>query len=528
MAAAFCVATLLPFLGKAYHVDEPFYLAVARQIQADPLHPTAFSFNWYGRTRPMSRLNTQPTFVPYLFAPVLAVTGGAEWRTRLAFLPFNAMAAVFLYLLAARFLKHPLLPTLVVLAGPAFLINTQHLMAEKWLAAFGFAGLYYWVLACDEERPFAPWIAAVLLGAALLVKYSAVFLVPTAAFYAWRRRVPPARAALFLGLAASPVSAYLLWGAVFEFGRIASVWTLISGGMSAEFSSWVHRLRALLAFSGGCCVVACWWPAFVLEGRTRTRAAAGAAACAALVFLPLWDVGPVAGSDRALGILMAWGGLFAWAAVFREGGQASPGRGLWTAWIASVAFLQLFVYWSVVSRFILFLMPPTVFGLAQALEARSGGGRRRLYGTSLAAVAALGLCLAWVDRRHADAQKEFAQALSAAHPPQAGLRLWYTGHWGFQYYLEGLGAQALDGARGGWDEVRAGDLVAVPAVNTNVLYPAAARQAYATKTLAFHPLPLRLMSRQQSQAAFYSSVWGFMSFAGSREPVEEFTLYEPL
>jgi len=41
-----------------------------------------------------------------------------------------------------------------------------------------------------------------------------------------------------------------------------------------------------------------------------------------------------------------------------------------------------------------------------------------------------------------------------------------------------------------------------------------------------HPLPLRLMSGWTGQAGFYSNLWGFLPYALSTEPVEEYTIVE--
>ena len=46
--------------------------------------------------------------------------------------------------------------------------------------------------------------------------------------------------------------------------------------------------------------------------------------------------------------------------------------------------------------------------------------------------------------------------------------LWYEGHWGFQYYMNELGASAMDFKN---SPIKPGDLVVVPSDNTNILPP---------------------------------------------------------
>ncbi|MFA6003335.1 MAG: glycosyltransferase family 39 protein, partial [Elusimicrobiota bacterium] len=205
VVALFTLLVLAPFWGKAFHMDEPFFLAIARHILQDPWHPLAFDFNWYGRAVPMEAINNTPPILGYLLAGAWKLTGGREWAMRLCLFPLDLLSSCSLYLLAARFLKRPLLPVLIVLAAPAYMINMNHLMAEKLMAAFVFPALYAWVRGVDEDSPRWFWASAGLLAAALMSKYAAIFAVLPMATYAWRKGMPRARICAYLAAAALPV-----------------------------------------------------------------------------------------------------------------------------------------------------------------------------------------------------------------------------------------------------------------------------------------------------------------------------------
>ena len=188
IVAGFAVLVCLLYAGKAYHVDEPYYLAIAEQIRRDSLHPFSFVYNWYGFSAPMWVFIAFPTIFPYLLALVVRLTGGVEWLTRLAFLPCDVMAAWALYALAARFVRRPLGPTLIILAGPAYLINMQLLLPDKMIAAFGLAGLACFLRALDEGRSAWSILAGLLIASALLCKFTAIFVLLLALAAAWRRK----------------------------------------------------------------------------------------------------------------------------------------------------------------------------------------------------------------------------------------------------------------------------------------------------------------------------------------------------
>ena len=72
LAVAACTGLVVfPFAGQAFHIDEPFFLAIARHILSDPLHPLAFWYNWYGDAVPMASINNTPPLLGYLLAAEL-------------------------------------------------------------------------------------------------------------------------------------------------------------------------------------------------------------------------------------------------------------------------------------------------------------------------------------------------------------------------------------------------------------------------------------------------------------------------
>jgi 4-amino-4-deoxy-L-arabinose transferase-like glycosyltransferase len=183
IVAGFICLTFIPFMGKAYHIDEPWFLEVARHILSDPRHPFDFTVSWYGRPATYAQLNSNPPLFYLISSLALKLTGGGEWAMRLVLLPMDIATGLALYLLAARFLQRPLLATLIVIATPAYLINMDHVMAEKSAFFFGLWGLYAFVRGLDDDAPPWFWLSAVLLGSALLSKFSAVVFLGAAAGY---------------------------------------------------------------------------------------------------------------------------------------------------------------------------------------------------------------------------------------------------------------------------------------------------------------------------------------------------------
>lgn len=513
----FVTLLLVPFMGKAFHMDEPFFLAIARQILRDPFHPLAFNFNWYGETVAMSRLNNTPPLMPYLLALGLKATGGGEWPMRLFLLPVDWFAAASLYLLAGRFLRRPLWPTLILIASPAYWINMSLLLPEKAALAFGLFALY--ALTRGEKAGWY-WLSAAALGFSLLSKYMAIAFFPAALLFA-ASRVSRRRLAAYAALSLAPSAAYFLCA-----GAGPAAWEVISLAAPAKWPQWCHKLRSFLAFGGGAALVPVIWPLFGL----RARIGGTAALAAALLFLPVFDIEPVRGIDRAMGFLLAAGALTALIRIFSSEFRRLAGWELLAPWLLAAAALQVIVYWAVLARIVLFMVIPMTLLLAAYLETRLSSGRLSLvYGASLGLVIVLGGSLSLVDYRYAAAQRSFARQVAQPYIVQ-GRRVWFTGHWGLQYYLEEVGAEVIDEGQGGFDQVKTGDIVLASRVNSNTRLPEKRPLSQnhviggELRVPVDFAIPLRLISGWRGQGGFYADSWGFLPYSFCREPLDEFAV----
>jgi len=501
-------------------MDEPFFLAVARQILRDPAHPLSFAFNWYGWAQPMAEINNTPPVLPYLLAGALKISGGGEFWTRACFFPLDLAAAWSLLALASRFLKKPLWPVLIVLAGPAWALNLHHAMAERVMAGFAFPALWLAVVAADEADARAFLVSAVLAALALLSKYNALFVIAPALVYGRSRGTSWMRLAVWCAVASTGIVLAQAWNLSAGASGVGAAWGASSQAAAMAWSAPSHRLRALLAFSGG---LALPWIYLSVRLEPSRRGLFASAFLCAVLFGPWLDLAAVRPIDRLAGFLFAWGAcVSAWTLSRGTRGRGFP---LWASWAASVAVLQL-LYWAVMARFVAFLLPPLAFGLWERLEDESPKRLDAAGRACFAAAAAFCAALALVDRAYADAQRSAAAVAAARVRP--GAAIWFSGHWGLQEYLLAAGARQLDARTGGWDSVRAGDLVVVAERNTNRLDPARPRLSNASVVDVQSAIPLRLLGDGKDEAGFYSSGMGFLPWALSTAPVETFTFVSPL
>ena len=79
-ALALAAVVLLPFLGKAYTIDDPVFLREAQNVLRDPLHPSAFRMVWASaRNLRASEFLPGGPVAAYLLVP-LALAGVKDTR----------------------------------------------------------------------------------------------------------------------------------------------------------------------------------------------------------------------------------------------------------------------------------------------------------------------------------------------------------------------------------------------------------------------------------------------------------------
>ena len=453
VVTAFAVGPLVPFLDKAFHIDDYSYLRAAQQIRRDPFRPYDFLINWRGTFEPAWQMMNKPPLIPYVLAAASAAFrmseyGESERVLHGVFLVFPLVAGVSMYWLAGHYVRRPLWPTLGLLSCAAWLVGSTNLMLDNPSLALYLAALAAMVSGEKRGSGWRMAVAAILMGVASWANYLCLSLIPLAAAYLvmrrrWRGLVWLAIPAVMFGLWC--VQGWWVQGVpdiVVALGHRAG-----RGEMPYFFPS----LVALLTFTGGCVLPVVVLAPWVLRGwRGWVASGAAAGVVAAVLGVAGRHLTPAGFPVPPLGI--ALGAVFAFGAVagFWQLGlfvRAGAAEGfLLVLWAGGVAVFLLFFNWTVAARFVVFLAPPVLIGAFAGLEKQTASaGVRYAVAAALSVTVTLGVSLAAAaaDYRWANEQRRRAEFLRDELP----CRLedsYFLCHWGLQYYLEWWGLKAFD------------------------------------------------------------------------------------
>jgi hypothetical protein len=135
-------------------------------------------------------------------------------------------------------------------------------------------------------------------------------------------------------------------------------------------------------------------------------------------------------------------------------------------WVLGIFGFAAFVYWMVNGRVLLPMAPAVAILIARRLEqnrpALPAGIKFSLLGC-----AALSLWLAQVDFQQAGIARNSAERIRTQYAGRPG-RIWFEGHWGFQFYMQKSGAWPVDYLR---SMLAPGEIMIVPSNNYNLRMP---------------------------------------------------------
>jgi 4-amino-4-deoxy-L-arabinose transferase-like glycosyltransferase len=186
-ALLLATACLLPFLSKAFLIDDPYFLAMARQILKHPLHPMDFDICWNIVDYCTKAYDLTPgnTLMGYALVPTV-LGGSAEWIAHVTQMAFAGVAIVAMTSLVLRSgwgRSHAIAGGVLLVAIPPFLPMASTAMPDVLATATALVAIERLIAWRADRHWHQGMLAAIALGSAGIARAHLVLLVPLAAFF---------------------------------------------------------------------------------------------------------------------------------------------------------------------------------------------------------------------------------------------------------------------------------------------------------------------------------------------------------
>jgi 4-amino-4-deoxy-L-arabinose transferase-like glycosyltransferase len=464
-------AVLYPFARKAFHIDDPLFLWSAQRILDAPFDFYGLSVNWEYYLVPMPEVMKNPPLSSYYIALASVLSGGGpfdEETLHFFFMIPAAATVVGTYVLAKRFTQNPVLAALSALLTPAFLVSSTTVMCDVLLVALWVWAVVLWMAGNEKGSGLYLFLAALLITLSALTKYFGMNLMLLVLAYSIFARHPIRRWAPFLLIPIAALAGYQ-WLTYALYGK-----GLLMDAASYATDFRVERAKGLIeqgfittAFTGGITMLAFFFAPLIWGWK---RALLGYGAASAIIAGTLIYKSTLSNVAFNAASTNAW--YLVQAAIMATAGLAvllvpaielykrrDAGTLLLALWIWGTFIFTGFLNWGIGARFLLPLVPPVAILVARIVGERKDASFVAAYMPLLPALA-LSLVVAWADYTLAESARRAAFDIGEEYgKASTGRTLWFQGHWGFQYYMEELGAKALDMKR---SHIKAGDTIIVP------------------------------------------------------------------
>lgn len=498
---ALLLVPLLLSLSKAFTIDDPLFVWIAKHILSRPLDPYGFTANWFGFPAEMWSFNVQnPPLTSYWLA-LAGLISFDEVVLHLFMLPFPLLAVIGTMRLARQLGRAPGWAGLLCAVSPVLLISSTTVMCDVMLLSIMVWAVTLWVEGLARGSLPRLFLSALLCGLAPLTKYFGLALLPLLLAYTLLRAFLPARRAprllVPLPLLALPLLAVLGWHlyttSLYGTSHVLGAGIYATAVRNTPGHDPALALYAAVTFLGGCLL----WPVVPLLAEARWPARL-------LVLVPAMVLGPLGyridierksqmpfsqfaaqadlpPENQALAALFFAAGLCALLlcarALLRR--PRCPETWLLGLWFGGTVLFFAVLNWTVAARNVLPLIPPLcvlVAPMARTEASQKGApgepareGAPRAYPVAACLGLVFTLFSTYAEVRWANSVRSAAETIMNKYGGQ-DRPIYFLGHWGFQYYMEQRGAQAVAiTERLKWDPLPRAVLV-IPRNNANVYW----------------------------------------------------------
>ncbi len=537
VVAGFTALFLLPFINKAFHIDDSLFLWCAEQIQAHPFDFYGFTANWNGVERPMYLINQNPPLVSYYIALVTSLFGWSEIVLHFAFLIPAVCLSVGIYLLAFLFCPMAPLAAMIAVTTPAFMVSSTNVMCDILMVSFYVWAAVFWLYGMEKDRTLYFFIASLLISLSALTKYFGISMVPLLLVFTVMKKRGLDLRLLFLLIPLFVMLGYQwLTLILYDTSLISNAASYaLDRGIADSPNKIITKTMIGLSVCGGCLTVVLFyshmlWSRFFLIGGALLLTFLTA------VFLVIdnFSGNPLINISTASEVVIVQLFLFvligfqiiSLAAVDVYKNKDSESLFLFL-WVLGTFLFSSHVNWTINARTILPMIPAVGILVVRRLNVRydlSGPGNIRHFLWPLIPAALIAMAVSWSDTSFANCQRSVAQQI------HVGLKdyphnVWFQGHWGFQYYMQRHEAKALDFKN---SLIGIGDIIIIPRTNTGQKRLPPDKFTF-VKKLECDLLKLVGTMSKKNRACFYSNTNTgsklFLPFAFGNIELEEYYVF---
>jgi hypothetical protein len=407
-------------------------------------------------------------------------------------------------------------------------------MCDTLMLALWIWAVIFWVEGLDSNRHVVLFASSLLIAACGLTKYFGVSLIPLLLAYTLIKRRRVGAWVLHFLIPVAIFVAYQYWTkALYGHGLLLNAAEFATGQRASSGQPFIFANALMsISFVGGCAFIMVMFAPLVWRGKHIVVGALLAAVAGVAIALGWLRLGISPQAEQvaaalhqhwmlvALQLTLCLGAgiaVFALSASDTLRKKFDADSVLLLLWILGTFIFAGFLNWTINARSVLPVIPAAAILLARRLE---NNFRLKPAAIALAISAFFALWITQADAAWADSSRLAAQIIHEKTKNETGT-IWFQGHWGFQYYMQKLGAHPVDFAN---SKLQPNDLVIVPQNNAET-YKLKKQFMASAELLELPAHNFATTMRWEIGAGFYSASWGPLPFAFGDIPPEQYYIF---
>jgi 4-amino-4-deoxy-L-arabinose transferase-like glycosyltransferase len=526
------VVSALPFLNQPVHIDDPLFLQTARNIINNPLDPYDSVTNWRGKPEKLFDFFSNPPLFSYYLAVIITIWGESERALHLACIPFALVAGIGMFFLSRRFGAPAFTSALFLVLSPVFFTMSHTLMPDVAMCAFAICGILFFIRGYDGNSPLSLILGALLAGVALLLRYNGLIASVLILLYIalhFRKDKIKYSISLFI-----PAMLFAAWN-LFTLKKYGTMHFIHHMRFQNYGGSGIYEI-ILYFLPHFMFIASCFSLLFLILLWKKRNACFGLPpfGCALILTVLIQSVAHYALVNVLLVFIIAYGAvafiIVTAEDLTEEWKSGFPRDSVFLVlWLLSILWMHNSGKHSA-AKYMITALPPVII-----ISLRSTGQfiNKKQIAAAIVFTMLFGVITATADYRLANAYKMMAND-AAERTAQFNTQKYFTGHWGFKYYMEKYSASA-------YPQMTA---VSAPAIFScaslawpQIIHPETEiNMKMLFQKMYYDDFPFRTMSNASGfQANFYSftnyrsgkgPVYGVLPFSFSYAPLETLTVYE--
>lgn len=520
------VLFLVPFIDKAFHIDDPLFIWSAEQILNRPGDYYGFYVNWFNYYAPMFHCMMNPPLTSYFLAGVIGLGGTNEVMLHLAFLVIAIVCALGIFEVAKEFGTDPLLSTLAAVLSPFFLISASSVMSDVLMLTFWVWSIALWMRGLRESRDVLFFFSAVLISMCILTKYlGGLVIAPILIYDLWaRKRIDPR--ILYLSIPLLAVISYEIYNIqLYGISHLNLAASFSTQQKAFHVPNELTSITVTLAFLGGGAIGCVFLIPSLIRKRRLIYSLLIATATGFFLFMFLKDTQKHFPADlfrQFQVILMISAGLTVCLLSMSKALEKKDAKAVMLlAWIAGPFLFAGVANWTVNGRTLLPTVPAVTLLFFNFLKEPGIKHKQLSTCTALLLTAAISAFLLIADYKSANAARHCANYIAEHYKGYPG-DVTFQGHWGFQYYMQHRGYIHVDINR---FDIKKDDIMIVPS-NQNLLPISLSLPDLFTVREVIETDTFRCAGVNTPPAGFYASTYGPAPFLFGPKFSEIYVVYQ--